>query len=1468
MPKRTLGSGFEKLEDRQMMDADPVSVEYAPTAHGSAEVRSMDWNNVRNASTAAEVHFASTNQTGLQRHYWSDTYYGWEGLAEFAPALPANAIVESAALRLTVTNKIDTMNRQPSLVVHLSVQEAPDAIATGEFSNAVGGAIGAVPFADITPGQELTIPLDASLIPTTGNVSLSVRTSDFIAGLEPSSSHNSLSVFHYSGMRLDVRYRVPEGAAAPAPQPTHVKVDMPPVAVIAEGGSIPLLPDLNASVRTAEGRYGMTSTGGYLRSIGGRYGEYATVDNAYEDDAITLTFDRPITKPTIIRAWSNSSAALGQIYAWVNGPAWRVDSTPVGDIAIDASPERPINTVSLLSASGRKYGIDYLKIEADPLPIPVENPAPTEGSDGSFDMPDEVTDLLTEAVLLSHNGPEWRSPEAGEVAAESLRKGLHMNMRSVESAAVGLRATITGGTAITAHIYRGSDLLGSVAVPADGVFSYDYNEGFSDVLFTTPDLATLTASNVSIMTDEMLEPITGDAISPINSMSYALAAAKDLQQPASWSNVHYNFDFNTQGRFLLDRDPTKYTLIRALYSSGGGSMFEVKTVRQAGYTDNGKPLIEWAGLQSGYVQILDGNTVLIAPGTPQKIYIQMNAQSAQYSFQIQNATSAEGLSPPATMSKHTLDVSLLKMNDQHQTTGVFPALTEVREGSSPVFANAGDIANLQYHVRNDALGGGPVTVDIYVGWHAGEPTRGTLQGTFNLSMAGGQTQRISANVSAPGKPADATSDRPIISAVLRLADGTTIENAKLGKEPRSMEKRVYTRNENGTTTMRIESEQYTAREQARIHELTDRALNALLSSGDSRMTAVRDTLGVDHVIDLIARNTAAALALADQAENEAAVDAAMATFGEEVAEDMENLIHDREGIGGSPTLSTSAQQLLDRAFQNENPPPEALAAAEIVGDGSITPRQLYADALQWTMPTNHPLSSQLGIQQTVTGRMLTIGFMDMFAQRGNAVNQWAMAFKLQLITDIPAPRLMLAANTGDAATASSAFKDLLREAQYGSITDSDIETNAPRISMAEPNKTMYVTGDTHVRIRFDIAGTNVGVRNVRVYDGTTLVGISGSTGYINVPISNLPVQGLMSEAMPETGPSDVATYALRVEVRLSDDTEITRLVEPIKMHPNLPIDLRSARAAQDVVLEGSLSTSIDPERARFENEVLSRMAFPSDIGGWSYLMGSIHHNGRNLFALDLGKPSDTGLPMRMPATGQITHVNLEAGRIIIKHQTSSGEVWYTQYEHMTDILEKITGIAYMGKTEAAVAELTAEQQAEATTQRALAQATINELIASTLTVEQGIEFGSVGNEGAYTTTSHIHQSLYDANYQPIDQFKWMEAIQPGFTSTADIAGRENMKFVWNDNANALVNLPEGIVLQRENKINTAGEVIDGINIAYAFETGVSAEQRRRVAWDNDALGWFEVNEGGSYVYSNGKRMKWVFAENIWQFAQE
>ena len=500
-------------------------------------------------------------------------------------------------------------------------------------------------------------------------------------------------------------------------------------------------------------------------------------------------------------------------------------------------------------------------------------------------LPPEIQHLMREAVALSQNGPEWRAPELGETSMTTMRKGALLSLRATDALTVGVTAQVAAAAPVTAHVYRGTELLAAMPVAAGGGFQFQDEDGITDVLFTTNVVTGVSATNLSILTDEGFGTLTAGALAPMNSKPYALANAKDLQQPASFSHTHYLFDYTTSAssnggsgvqRIMIERDPSQFTLIRNQQRGGWSRIAGVRTIKQAGVDYRGRTLIDMADIQDGYAYQIDENTVLLAPGTPPKTVITMGQSNAYFTLQMTHGASIEQLLPPAKMSAATVDASIILMNDQHQTEGIFTPFTEVREGSSPTFSRPGDIANVQYHVRNNALSGGAVRMDVYAGWYANEPARGTLQDSFNLSMGGGYTTRVSVNVTAPGKPADATSERPIISAVLRLPDGTTVENAKLGKEPRSREKRVYTRNEDGTTTMHVESDQYTTREQARIRELTDRALMALLSSSDGRLQTIRGTLGDDRIVQLLAQNAQVAFTVSESVSGAESVDAAMA----------------------------------------------------------------------------------------------------------------------------------------------------------------------------------------------------------------------------------------------------------------------------------------------------------------------------------------------------------------------------------------------------------------------------------------------------------------------------------------------------------------------------------------------------------------------------------------------------------------
>lgn len=1143
---------------------------------------------------------------------------------------------------------------------------------------------------------------------------------------------------------------------------------------------------------------------------------------------------------------------------------------PAGDSAAYevGMPMTPDGTVTFVHEAN---SVTALKTPWEPLPPP----SPESGSEqGESGIPSEVADLIEEAVRLARNGTPWRAPEAGEIISTSLAKATRVQLTPQAGEAVAFMANIFPTTSVTAHAYKGTEKIWSGAVPSDGVFSYENAEGITDVLFTSG--STTYVSNVSIVTDEAVD-VPAYTLTPMNSAEFATFAARPIAQPTNMAAAAQRLDIrgamsgtgSSESRVLLNRDQSNYTLLRMNVSNGNSRIFDVKAIRLKGLDYRQREEVEFVGLQDGFLERIDDRTWIVAPGMPATLVATLGFyQKSTFSIQVVNGLSREAIMPLLTMGKNTVDIDLLTMNDQFRTEGVFPGMTDVRQSEWPVFAKAGHRLNATYNIRNEALNGGAVGLDVYVGWYTGEPTRGTLQETFSFPLGGGETKMVSVNVTAPPKPADATSDRPIIHTVARLPNGESAVHARLGKAQKG-ETRVITNREGGGLNISYVSREYTAAEYDRIRRATDKALMALLNSPDERLTAVRDALGSDHIVQLLAESSAAALAAASTTTNEEATDVAVELVAAELENDLEtdslHLFHDREGIGGNPSLPADTQRLLDRAFKDGNPIPDAIAAAQIVGNDSITPRQLYAEALQWTMPTSHPLSSQLGIQQTVTGRMLTIGFMDLFTQRGNAVNQWIMAFKLQLITDIPASRLMTAVNTGDGSATSSAFKSLLREAQYGSIVDSSIETNVPNISMAEPNKTTYVSGDTHIRIRFDIVGTNAGARNVRVYDGDTLVAISGSTGYISVPIANLTSRGAMSTQ----NVLQAATYDLRIEATLTTNEVVSRMAPSISMHPNLPQDLKMENA-NTLQINGDYSTTLasteNPGQREKENTVLSLLANPQAFplrapsiasGTWYWNIASPYHDGPNQYhAVDLTIPGDgdAGKPVHAPAEGEV----IEGGTgtdtwhtVILKHISTlpSGETftWFTKYLHMQNVGVK--------NADGSVTPLN-----------------------TGMVIPTDAQFGEVGTVGSGANNHHMHMSghLDNPSSVGIDLRRILVDEFDLVVKAAD-AGPDNNQENFDDNITLIVewnnSLQAFITATQSNGVNPnlildRSPQLDSVpaheSNQYWIANSDNPNERRRVVWkvaaeegyndgiarwrniDNDAMVW----DGNNWIQYN------------------
>lgn len=489
---------------------------------------------------------------------------------------------------------------------------------------------------------------------------------------------------------------------------------------------------------------------------------------------------------------------------------------------------------------------------------------PNDASDVEQPLPQELRTLIGEAVRLSLAETNWREPASGEAVVASMQNASkHLSLRGAQGLVRGIHASVVPAgpaTQVTARIFRGNDEIAVVPVPQGGAFSYESDAGFTDVVFTPSVFEAMTVTTTELSVQARMAPASTDTLNNFSSKAFAMSGAPTVTMPTNVSAaVQYlkltgSPNGSGEKRFWAERDPNQYTLFRIVYSKGGGRIATVGTISKTGVDYMGRETVATSGFPGGYMQQINDSTVLIAPGAPRLISFIGGFTNAVGQLTKVEGPTPESVLPPSLMTPDTVDVSLLKMYAQHREEGVFPGVTEIREGESPVFSEPGHIANVSYHVRNDALTGGPLQFDVYVGWYADAPTRGTFQKRFDTVMPGGRTILLSANVTAPPKPADATSDRPIISIVTRFKDGKTEIGSKLGKVPRH-------------------NPEYSPADRARLADVQRRAVDALMASSDPRLVAAREALGRQGV-EAIAQRT-----------YEQAVDAIMADTDQDPAND-------------------------------------------------------------------------------------------------------------------------------------------------------------------------------------------------------------------------------------------------------------------------------------------------------------------------------------------------------------------------------------------------------------------------------------------------------------------------------------------------------------------------------------------------------------------------------------------------------
>jgi hypothetical protein len=335
--------------------------------------------------------------------------------------------------------------------------------------------------------------------------------------------------------------------------------------------------------------------------------------------------------------------------------------------------------------------------------------------------------------------------------------------------------------------------------------------------------------------------------------------------------------------------------------------------------------------------------------------------------------------------------------------------------------------------------------------------------------------------------------------------------------------------------------------------------------------------------------------------------------------------------------------------------------------------------------------------------------------------------------------------------------------------------------------------------------------------------------------------------------------------------------------------------------------------ANLEKKALNAMAFPiQSSDGWYYKLESGWHSGNGIYALDLNLPGETdnGKIVAAAMTGTIPTggVNVADGTVTIV-TTVDGKVLRVATLHMDNVLSGFTNMTYEGydaaikrlglvtkyaadlqikrpngwsDTKDLVAALlsipaAADELATTTAQIDAVQQAINALIANGLSVAQGVQIGTAGNEG-HSDGTHVH---IDAQLDgtPLNLFGWAnEYLSEAHRTVAAVSlGGTVLDLHYNSSARTLVSDSQKIALIRRDKVDASGNLIldvnnrrIGENIAVAWEDGVPLEQMKRIAYKAiDAaghMGWVRVNSDGSIYLEGGFIKHWSpnSPNNLWQ----
>ena len=148
-----------------------------------------------------------------------------------------------------------------------------------------------------------------------------------------------------------------------------------------------------------------------------------------------------------------------------------------------------------------------------------------------------------------------------------------------------------------------------------------------------------------------------------------------------------------------------------------------------------------------------------------------------------------------------------------------------------------------------------------------------------------------------------------------------------------------------------------------------------------------------------------------------------------------------------------------------------------------------------------------------------------------------------------------------------------------------------------------------------------------------------------------------------------------------------------------------------------------------------------------------------------------------------------------------------------------------------------------------------------LYVDAGRNLAKVGTEGD-SDGFHLHLSetvFHGTQTDPVNLFHWADSIQPGFVVSGIVGGKQ-MNVVWQSEINASGNRSEGVIMNRANVLNPAGEISGAENQAYSWNMDVN--QRKRIAWTRNSIlnqdMWLQADVNGQIFRPEpGKALQWL-----------